>query len=1167
MFQLLQPIERKRKRGVITPPRLLGRIGELFVSAARGALAIPAGLERLILDPLIPGEQELLRDLVEQTEYAQETLRQMFDNDESGVINFVGELAGAFVLPGAQSIKGAKLLVTKYPGLFNGVQAESAALAGVIIGVEGAAFTAGIDPETSGTDITIGAVAGAVLGASTTKILGRIGKKRAEGFEFSPAALAEEVSKLKVTSPIVEDAVGTSDQIVVGIRARLSAGGEGGALGSIRSAKLSAQEIGELAAEFPGYRFEQVGDDVLYGLAPGTRLPKDVRGVDNLRDSSIKVYEQTGFLPKQKLLLDGSQEVTFSNARGNDIWVSASGHKPIKVTADRLSKATGEVIGTVDSPVLVDQFLVFKAQSGILDLKAAANKFMDQIPDLNPALRPQIYETLMEKLAARELRLMPPANRGPIERFRAARMASIARGSIGTSLDERAAAKIHSIVDVGDGRVKTLDMTNGHTELWPDELTARAYIEELEVFMPDLTPSIEGISPKLLEGVTFQGVPMNPAVDAGDQIIRVGLREAMDRGPQALKKFMYQTAGRWFRGMEAQALDVDRVHGTSIFKDHIQPLSLAVTRAMNRANQRGREALKLFKGVTAEEDKLLMGWLESEAKLTFQEANGMSTALIKKANDLRKFYLDVFDEISNLSGTELSVDDFFQNYAPSMRNLVGRESKRNLIAEMERRGQDIPKDLRFWNEMWKSGEMGLERASLAVSTQRYLRAGYRKGFAGNEFRDARAALEGLGNEDAQRTLADYLTGIMGNWDTSRETLRRAVKELYKNMNLKVPDSQIGNIVDDIVGASYSALMGFRVQLAFRNHTQMFNLLAPIVGFGRTASAFAKASRPENHAWALRIGAIRDQIPVTLAEGFKQTGRGKFRTLTRKFERGSLWLYKKADEHNRGVAAIAMRDIMETYIPQLQSGKLNTTQFAKKTGLSFFDDPVKQTFFNVLEGSRLEGTIGQTSAERATNFIAREMSNTTNFLYGAANAPAWVRTAPGKLFGSYSTFSFGYGNYLHTMLRNGTGREKATRLAKHGIVNYSVLLAGSTLGLDLTRWVAGSSINFVSGTGWIGGPHVDLLVNARDAMGGPPWKRDRAMKNLRRSAPTMLIPGAGFLRDQWMAYEYLKDDRDPAAIAARALGFSVRDVEPTEPQGTLRPGGTLQAGGTLGRGTL
>jgi len=1154
--------------------RVFGRAAEFSLAAIRGFLAIPAGIERLIIDPILPGEQDLIRQLIQKTEYTQEIILNDLGLDESTINNFLGEMAGAIAI-GAPVLKTGKFLVNRLPGAFRLINPESAKFAAVAIGAEGGLFVAGVDEEIGVTGIVGATVLGAGLGGGITKLIQRSAAKRAallgEDIVGRTATIADDLtpttmsadditraiksaeidSNIKLTANIPDDAMAINDEAIAGLRAALSETGETGALGAVKAVQLSEPALSRIRAEYPAYRFEQVGDRLIYGLKPNTRLPKGTtRTAGNLSDSTLKEFERTGFIKGEKLLLDGSQEVEYKFSGKNLNKVFLKGQKGAAVSLDRISRATGEIGGAMENPALLDEYIAF--MSGRLptaDIDGSIRAFIAQNADILPAQRIHAIQDLMERVAKRNFDQMGDETQDILRRFRAM-VNQFKKTGRAVSVEERAGAKGMGFLDLGDGRIQLIDFADsgnaGPHLLFKNESVARAYIDALEVAAPDMTPAIPGLSSELLRGVAFPTVPLQAGVDAGEQLQKLTIKAFTSNAPGALKNMLYSTAGRWLRGAEAAAQDVERLHNIPIWSEVIQPLSFKLSLAMNFGRAAGRRIndKAALGGLNEVQLDIVERLLRSATKeITETGLPGATPELIARAKVTRQILNDIFDQLSQQSGTTLSAENYFGRYVPDMLRSVGQKGQRDLVSARLNAGQSIPNDLLFWNEMFKEGALGTQQADLATKIHLMIKSGYRKAFAGEEYEAAKRFLDDIDSQEAGRSLMDYLSGVAGGGDAARHQIQQTLGRFYKELGMNVNERDVGNIVDDLVGASYSALMGFRVQLALRNHTQMFNLLAPIVGFARTGRAFRAAGKAENYEWAFSIGAARDQIPVTHAAALSLKGSAR-KVALRKIETYSLRLYSKADEHNRVTAAVAIRDLMRDFLPKLKSGAISEAEFVSKTKLSFFDDSVQNTFNAILKEGRTLGTVGKTAEERATNFLAREASNLTNFLYGAANSPSWVRTAPGKIFGSYSTFSFGYANYLQVMLRNGTKGERAARLAKHGLVNYALVATGSVVGLDLTRWVAGSSINVIGGTGWIGGPHVDMIDDVRTAVGGAPWERDKARKDFAKSIPKLLVPGAAFARDLWLAKDYLKDGRPQAAIA-RALGFTIKKDDPTQ----------------------
>jgi hypothetical protein len=442
----------------------------------------------------------------------------------------------------------------------------------------------------------------------------------------------------------------------------------------------------------------------------------------------------------------------------------------------------------------------------------------------------------------------------------------------------------------------------------------------------------------------------------------------------------------------------------------------------------------------------------------------MSPKLVQRGKTIRRIMDDLFEELSESSGTKLSFDDYYQNYSPDVLAWIDETKGLDFEKLWFNDGRALPNEIRFFGEMHKTGELAQrEQDQLVNKLSRLIRSGQFKAHAGEAFENAVQIAKTVEEPGARRVLVEYLQGIRGFTDANRMEARRIMGSLYDELGLKIPENQISNVVDHMISLTYGGLMGWRPGLIVRNLTQPYNLVAPLFprGFSRVAHAQVKAMRSEERAWAESIGAIRRQAPVTSAEVLeKGAGRGLIRHLNSK----SISGYGHADAYNRAVTAITARDVMRKHVPDYLAGKITGKQLVKRTGMSVHEKPVQHEFFRLLDS---------TGEEAATNFIAREWSNFTQFLYGRANAPAWTRGVWGRVFGSYSTWPMGYLNWLRQVTTNSDGKgEVVSRLAKHGIWNAAILGASAKSGYDITRWAAWSSLRYG------GGPLVDPIETAR-----------------------------------------------------------------------------------------
>ncbi len=1150
--------------------RLAKRLPEVGIAAVRSVLAFPAGFERFVVDPILPGENTAVRDIVEATQFAQETVRELSGLPQSGAVDFTGEMIGAIAI-GAPILKTGKFIVNRLPGALKFINPESAKFAGLTIGAESGLFVGGIDPEATAQEIFGATLLGAGVGAGVTRL---VNKLAASSVPAGTAKAAEIQANLRLTANIPDDILAASNEGIAGVRLSLAAKGEGGAAGVVRSNPVTPSELTRLTSEFPDQRFVQVGDDLLHGRKPGTKLPEGSTSSPGvLTDRAIKDYATSGFLPGHKVLINGSQEAQFVRQVSPDLLIIKESGKSRPVAKSAVTRASSDVGGALVNPRLLDDYIQFKGARSLTNEDEAIARYVAQVDinDVDPALRPHLAEYLSNEMTLRARARMRPDETAIFAEFEAAKRRAAASGRP-ANLVEAAAAKGHSVTTRSGDRFVLTDMTTGRsTRPFVGQDKVRAWLDGLEVNAPDITPPLPpGITKELVQGSAFTGVPLQPGLDAGEQIIDTTIKRAISvakKSPKAALNLMYRTTGRWFRDVEAASLDIERRGLGNIFTDHIQELSDQASRATNRMAFHGRRFLskQSFGGLKQQDIDLIEGWLSSDTKQLFETSQGMSKNLIKRAESTRKFLDDFFDEISAQSGTTLTQDDYFRNFVPDMLEVFASTGNRDLIGHNVGIGKEIPEGLKFVNELFKTGEAGLQAKSLEVRIHRLIRGGTRKAYMGDAFAKARAALPDLENVQAQRVLADYLSGIEGNADATRDLLRESVAGLYKDLGVFVTPDQATTVVDNLIAHSYSAFMGFRAQMVMRNATQPINMGAMInrKGARRILKATLSARKPAKIKWALDIGLVRDAPPFTLGEGLapKIGKTGRARQAVRTFQRASLVgridpsksahvaSYSGMDQMNRVVVGDAMADAVREFLPALKSGKLNRTEFShySNTGLSFFDLPEQKIFFDLLDGSRIAGAIGDTPTDRAVNYIAVRAGNRINALYGKAQSPAWIRTAPGKIAGGYSTFGFNYGKYLQMMLTNGTATERAARLAKHATINYAVVATGSAVGLDLTRWITGNSINFVGGMGWVGGPHVGLITDGITSLNGQPWEKERARDNLKRDIPRILIPGASFFRDIKTAAEYVADDRPASEVIARALGFTVKQPERSLPR--------------------
>lgn len=977
------------------------------------------------------------------------------------------------------------------------------------------------------------------------------GARTAGRFEIEEAAFRDAQGNVFRTGPVHNmDEVGDevvqrriTDELAEGQAERGFVDNEGRFISSERAQRLTGADQPEssfIAGTTAGapLRGDPVSDQkLLYGLQPGTTLPEGTRSAPSLTDKVIDDFRRTGFLRDQKVLVDGVEHRFLSAAGpGDQLLVKPKQGKPITVSRDRVARLD-ETEGLLRNPRLLEQFRQWRGSQQIDDVDRAADRFMDQfVDDLDPSFRPHLKRYFREqetKLLAQRLR---PDESAALQQFRSARRQLMQEGvGPNASLETLAAARGHTIHRMSGGRVKTTNLVTGETKgPFRNPGEASAYLRELETYVPDVTPSIPGVPDDMLEGMAISAPQPNPGIPSGEDLVNVGIMERFRNAPEAFKNLWTDHLGRWATQMEPAARRIEQRTGDAIWSEGILPVQNDLAIVRNRSTQFMDRLNGIFKGVDEADQDLIEGWLRSEAKDQFVRSQDMPERLVGRAEELRLWFEDFFNEMSTATGTDLNADDWLRNYAPDMMDYTA-QTGRNDYVELFRNTQDnVPNEVQFFAEMFKSGELALSPQSpLYAKAARSLRAGMFKAHAGRSFENAVEFAKTLDRDGvAFRHLIDYLTGVRGPTDMVRQRLNRALGDLYEDLGINIGAENQRNVIDGMMDATYGGLIGWRPAMIMRNTTQPLNLGGPILGYSRVARSQARALRPELHEEAIRLGVVETRPAVPFGETLEE-GTGFLNRLGSKGLKG----YTAADEWNRVALWDATRRKARGPLQRFVDGDLNHTEFFEESGLWIMDQPQRQTFMEILEGGRTDVMGGDDAIERALNFAGDEIgSKLTNFMYGAKNQPRWTRGTIGRVFGSYGTWPMGYINWLSQMASADVRRGvKLKALAQHGAFNISVSNVGKAAGVGLGSWVAWNSITFS------GGPLREFLFSdIPNLWGGMPRQREEAYRNVVRQAPRFFLPGGQLMfSDIPTGVERISEGRLGAGVA-EAAGFQTFD---------------------------
>ncbi|KKM13399.1 hypothetical protein LCGC14_1716600, partial [marine sediment metagenome] len=768
-----------------------------------------------------------------------------------------------------------------------------------------------------------------------------------------------------------------------------------------------------------------------------------------------------------------------------------------------------------------------------LTVEESLNNFVSSLDNVDDALKPGLRQYLGEQEVARIIKRMEPEDVATLKHFRESLRKLRERGLGGQaaiprardlSIEELAAARGHAVTRLSANRIAVTDMVTNETTLTGvGDDVAREYLQANRRSLLDITPDMEVAPKELLMGAFFSAPPPNLAIPAEMEVVDAAVREGIRRlgFTKGLTKFWLTnpfSPGRWASNVPELAKNLQTTTGIPIWREAIGPLHTKLSIARNELEPFAIRLNKAFRGIKPDRIGVIDTWLTSKNKSGVERSFNMTRKEISKARQIRLTSSDYFDLISSKTGTRLTHESFYEDWVPDIQQFVakGVNDPKQIFFN---KNQPVPKEFEFWSELFKSGEISSRpQDHLYVKLMRTFQAGLNKANAGEEFKTALKMLETIEDESVARVLGEYLIGVRGYTDATRQALKTSQKELLRNVGVSIGEADAQLMSDFVLAMQYGGLMGFRYGLVMRNWSQPYNLAAPLLpgnGFSKIATAQLKAIKNwrAELQWAEKVGVTQRRPPFAQAEeAFEgataftsKLGRipqrvgGLFTDLTRL----GIKAYGSMDNMNRVTTGIAMRDLVKRQAPKFLDGKISTERFLRKSGISALKQPDRETIFTLLEGPK--GSISDAADE-----AGRAFAEHINFLYGRESAPAWQRTSLGKVFGSFGTWTFGYTNWIKTALnpRNTAYRsnkflqasEIASRAAKHGLWNIGIRAAGGSQGINIASWVAWNSL------GYSGGPYLNLALDMRAATKGD----KRAWKRVVTTLPRVAFPAATLL---------------------------------------------------------
>lgn len=478
--------------------------------------------------------------------------------------------------------------------------------------------------------------------------------------------------------------------------------------------------------------------------------------------------------------------------------------------------------------------------------------------------------------------------------------------------------------------------------------------------------------------------------------------------------------------------------------------------------------------------RLITQWLESETDDTIRKTleRDMTPQEIAGAKELRKWYGVASDKgLFRSLGVE---EQYLYDYAPHIR--ANAEVYGNDITELWRKskGTPLPRSVDFFADYARDGTLALYEDRAFVAASQYVNAGARTRFMNTAMSDAKKLLRAVPDNAVKGPLVNYIEALRGSeFAPQRAALDASFARFMGTLGASdTVAKDVGERLSlALLGLSYSATMGFRPGLALRNAAQILQTTWPLLGKldDNFALAIGRALTTQGRNEAIAAGAIAmRQSAVFAGEDVAQAMPPLVKGLT---EYG-LKLYDGADTFARAVSFHVAKGrsdrAIESFAKALVDGGdpvVAQRALIKNSGAMALDKPIVDEYLRRVANSPQE----------ASNFVGKQLTDVTQYLYGRGNQPRWMRSVPGRFFGQFGTWPLWYIDFVKrsvtNLWQNGYKTEAIAFVGKMALVDAAIYEAGDAIGLDFRKWMAGNALFYT------GGPAIQLMEGTINLMRG------------------------------------------------------------------------------------
>lgn len=399
-------------------------------------------------------------------------------------------------------------------------------------------------------------------------------------------------------------------------------------------------------------------------------------------------------------------------------------------------------------------------------------------------------------------------------------------------------------------------------------------------------------------------------------------------------------------------------------------------------------------------------------------------------------------------------------------------------------------------------------------------------------REVKPALDAMGNvakqtgdptaAKARDNMIAYVNELKGVPHGQFKQLDIAAQQLFKTMGItNVPPEVVSDLTRKMMMLTYKAFIPFRPLLLIRNLFEVSRLGGVVggkdLGYGiRYVMQNRKAAFEE----AVKAGAIKPDLPVFPVDNAGIMGFGTYGSTTRplldKALRGSqrmankindiseigMGYYQKVDDMSRAIAFHAMKRRVTKHMDLAQT---DFAKFKAKAKINTMDDTEIAEFTRIWQQNQME----------AVDYIARQFSDNSMFLYGNANHPLHWNSVAGVIFGQFGTWPVQYAQWMARGATRGSYTDRAQFMAWNIGMFWGMVEAGDEVGLDFRSYWGMSSFPYT------GGPWAGIVTDAMQAVGGNQAEKALARASLKRQLdptnfPSPYVPLSAAVNDTYDA---------------------------------------------------